>query len=234
MSNGKPVGSRVLLGVFFAVLCAGLGLSGCGSGSGSNSEGSTPAACSTPATGPITLSLVASRLSGVAPLAVFFDATGTTTTVKTRPFHDLEYRWDFGDPGSGNWRPTDGSATGRSRNLATGPVATHVFESPGTYTIAMTALNGTNTASSSCVQITVQDPAAVFSGANTTCFSTSNNFTGCPAGARQIMTSDFVQVATFGAANRRLLLRRGETWTAAAPAVIAVPGPAIVGAIGAG
>ena len=106
--------------------------------------------------GPIALSLVASRVSGVAPLTVFFDATGTTAAGTPRPFHDLEYRWDFGDAGKGRW--STGSTTG-DRNLATGPVAAHVFETPGTYTVNLTA----NAAKSSRV-ITVQDPDMVFSG----------------------------------------------------------------------
>ncbi|MEK7703972.1 MAG: putative metal-binding motif-containing protein, partial [Myxococcota bacterium] len=49
-------------------------------------------------TGPLSISLVTNRASGVAPLSVFFDASGTTSTGTTRPFHDLEYRWDFDDP----------------------------------------------------------------------------------------------------------------------------------------
>src|SRR5688500_14792000 len=67
---------------------------------------------------PITGSLVASRTSGVAPLAVFFDASGTTSTDTSRPFHDLEYRWGFDDPSSGTW-----TSSGASRNSARGPVA---------------------------------------------------------------------------------------------------------------
>src|SRR4030067_2638800 len=53
---------------------------------------------STGATVTITPSNDPSRFYGVAPMAVFFDASGTTSTATTRPFHDLEYRWDFGDP----------------------------------------------------------------------------------------------------------------------------------------
>src|SRR6266404_3626453 len=60
---------------------------------------------------PIQASMVASRLSGVAPLYIFFDATATVSKRTSRPFHELEFRWDFGDPGSGNW-----STTGLSKN----------------------------------------------------------------------------------------------------------------------
>jgi hypothetical protein len=75
----------------------------------------------TGATGAITLSSVASRFAGVAPLAVFFDASATTTIPATpRPFHDLGYGWSFGDagPSAGTWgigsRPAGPSASSRN------------------------------------------------------------------------------------------------------------------------
>src|SRR5262245_45132397 len=76
-----------------------------------------------PAAGAVTVQLSPSRTNGVAPLAVFFDATGTTATSTTRPFHDLDYTWTFGDPASGSR-----STSGRSKNQAKGAVAAHVFE----------------------------------------------------------------------------------------------------------
>ena len=93
------------------------------------------------------LSVNASRSSGVAPLSVFFDTTGTVSSTTTKPFHDIEYRWNFGEtsgPGAGTWN--QGSRPGKSsRNLATGPLAAHVYEMPGTYTV--TVADATNTAS---------------------------------------------------------------------------------------
>ena len=201
------------------VISASAAVFGCGD------SGATPPA-------PLAPSVVASRTSGVAPLAVFFDATGTTSPVTTRPFHEIEYRWDFGDPGSGTWTSTP-NMPNLSRNAAMGPVAAHVFETPGTYTVAMTALDGTNTASCS-VRITVANPDVVFAGANTICFSTSGTFTGCPAGAQQIPTSSFATVVTHAAPLRRLLLRRGETWSAATSANLVQTGPGILGAFGPG
>src|SRR5512145_1297788 len=126
MSDLMLIRSRVRREAVFALLIATIGLFSCGGDGGTvEVSGLTPINA---------ISLVPSRTSGVAPLAVFFDATGTTRSSTFRPFHDVEYRWDFGDPVSGNWQPTDGSRTGRSRNSATGPVAAHVFGAPGTYT----------------------------------------------------------------------------------------------------
>jgi hypothetical protein len=171
-------------------------------------------------------------------LSVFFDASGTTATSTALPFHDLEYRWAFGDPAGSPVSGTtwnNGSRAGvSSRNSATGPVASHVYEMPGVYTVALSATDGTNTVSNSCAQIVVQDPETVFAGANTICFSGSGNFTGCPAGATHSTTSNFVTAISFQATGRRLLFRRGETFTAASPARINSTGPGIVGAFGTG
>jgi hypothetical protein len=184
--------------------------------------------------GTISPSLIPARTSGVAPLAVFFDASATTGSVTSNPFSDLDYTWSFGDPSSGNWQPTDGSATGKSRNQAKGPVAAHVFETPGTYTVTMTVFDGTNTAQRTQA-ITVTDPNTVFSGTNTYCFSSSGTFTGCPSGANQITTPDFAAaINTYKGTGRRLLFRRGETFNAASDGIIAVTGPGIVGAFGTG
>ena len=229
MPNNNSVGSRVLLRVLFAALFAVSGLASCSGGGGSTSTNTTPA----PTPGGIVLSLVPARTSGVAPLVVFFDASATTDTgVTTRPFHDLEYTWSFGDPSSGTW--ASGAQPGvSSKNSATGPVAAHVFETPGTYTVTLTAFDGTNTATTNTT-ITVQDPNTVFAGSNTICFSTSGTFTGCPAGATQTTTSNFVTAIANQTTNKRLLFRRGETFTAASTAAITVTGPGIVGAFGTG
>jgi hypothetical protein len=183
------------------------------------------------ASGVISASVSASRISGVAPLSVFFDASGTTSSGTSKPFHDLEYRWNFGDTSSGTWNV--GSRTGASRNVARGPMASHVFETPGVYTVTMVATDGTN-APVNTVQITVSDPNTIFA-ANTICFSTSGTFTGCPAGAAQQTISDFAAAINSNqGTKKRLLFRRGETWTSAAAARISTNGPGIVGAFGSG
>lgn len=194
--------------------------------------------CSTTgATGAISLSNLPSRLTGVAPLSVFFDAAGTTATSTTKPYHELEYRWDFGDaagsPVSGTTWKYGARANVSSRNAALGPQAAHVFETPGTYAVTLTAKDGSNTVSNNCTRIVVQDPEVVFTGTNTVCFSTAGNFAGCPTGASRVQTSNFpLAVNTYKGTNKRLLFRRGEQFTAASPARISVNGPGVVGAFG--
>lgn len=181
----------------------------------------------------VQVALTASRTSGVAPLTVFFDTSGTTAAGKTsRPFHELEYRWNFGDADI-KW--TRGSRPGvSSKNVANGPLAAHVYETPGTYTATVTVFDGT-TPTRRQVSITVDNPNTVFSGTKTVCFSTGvRGFGGCPTGAQQVRTSDFATaINTYKGTGKRLLFRRGETFTSGAMALIAVTGPGIVGAFGA-
>lgn len=190
---------------------------------------------------------IPTRLSGVAPLAVFFDTASSTSAsttdiaVTSRPFHDLDYSWSFGDSGAGNW--TYGTAS-TSKNAAYGPEAAHVFEPASgdydpvthtkTYSVTMTVKDGTNTAATTTT-ITVTDPNTVFSGTNTICFSTSGTFTSCPSGATQIATTTFDSaVRIYKGTNKRLLFRRGETYTTATTQSITVTGPGIIGAYGSG
>lgn len=198
------------------------------------------AGCTTTgATGAITLSNSVSRFTGVAPLAVFFDASGTTTTPATpRPFHDLGYGWNFGDsgPSAGNW--TTGSRPGASsKNAATGPVAAHVYETAGTYDVTLTITDGANIVTNACVRIAVLDPDVVFAGANTICFSQSGNFTEAPcnaAGTVQVPGPGltFNSAIAMAAPGKRLLFRRGESWDVPTAARLMVNGPGIIGSYG--
>jgi hypothetical protein len=203
------------------------------------SPGATANCPTTGNTGIITASAVASRYSGVAPLAVFFDATGTTaTTAPTRPFHDLEYRWSFSDGGSGNWGPAGSRpGAGNSRNSATGPMAVHVFETAGTYSVSVQITDGTNTVTNDCIQIAVLDPDVVFAGNQTVCLSRTADLANCPAGALAVpnVANDFaLALTTYIAAGKRVLLRRGQTWAAPTEANISSAGPGILGAFGPG
>ena len=173
------------------------------------------------------VSSVASRTSGAAPLAVFFDATGTTCSACAKPFHDLHYSWDFGDPGSGNWTTRD-----RSRNQALGPTAAHVFERPGTYRVTLNVLAGDGSSQQIVTTINVVDPELQWPGEATYCFSTQGVFTGCPAGASRITASSFNDAMTrCASAARRCLFRRGETFSSTEVGLKA-RGPGLIGAFG--
>jgi len=188
--------------------------------------------------GAISLRAQAARVAGVAPLGVFFDATATTSSATTMPFHEIEYRWNFDDAGSGVW--AFGSRAGvSSRNLATGPVASHLFETPGTRNVTVTAFDGTNTATCN-IQVIVSDPEPQFSG-STLCVDTGAipvaGFDGCPVGAAVANNNNFTAVINTVAGNgstfKRILFRRGKTYTSIGAAAITSSGPGHVGAYGA-
>jgi hypothetical protein len=202
---------------------------------GTGGSASQSAKVTVGATGAITPSLVPSRMSGVAPLYVFFDATATTAAATSRPFHELEYRWNFGDPASGSWASTP-DMPNLSRNLATGPVAAHMFESPGTYIVSLTVLDG-GAAATRSIKITVTDTDTVFAD-NTLCVGNSLPIAGsggCPAGAAVLQSSDFgAAINNNIASSKRILFRRGDTFAASASANILVTGPGLIGAFGSG
>ena len=190
---------------------------------------SPAAAACTGSSGALTLKASIPRTTGISPLMVFFDATGTTdSAVKANAsaFQDVQYSWDFGDTGAsgtgGTWGY--GSNPGRnSKNTASGGVAGHLYMTSGSdhsYTITVTANDGTNKASCQ-LGVTAYDPAGAngFAGTNTTCVSASGTPTpgvgGCPSGAAVLSTSS-VASAFSGAlsSGKRVLFKCGDTFTA--------------------
>jgi hypothetical protein len=150
----------------------------------------------------------ASRTSGPAPLAVFFDATGTTDTNSAiDPFRQLGYRFDFGNPLAGTWE-----TTGRSKaQQVGGPLAAHVFDSPGTYQVSVTARDADGNSSVANVTITVLSPDESFSGTRTVCISRTSDVSGCPTNAQRITAATAWPAFQSG---YRYLLRRGQDFSA--------------------
>jgi hypothetical protein len=162
-----------------------------------------------------------SRLSGVAPLYVNFDYTGTTSSASANPAHECFFATDFGDSGAGVWANGVQSSGLTSKNAGYGPVTGHVYETPGTYHPQVVAIDGAGNISSRTATITVQDPNVVYAGALTICISHSGNFTGAPAGATQIDTAGNTDMyaALNGIAdknNKRILFCKADNWTVSA------------------
>lgn len=237
---------RLIITLYFFMLCGCLESGGGTFSSSRPAEPVTPIVpaepdSTTPTVDPVPIvvsnsiqvSFLASRLTGVAPLSVFFDATATTADGVEKPFHDLEYSWDFGDVGGGNW--TYGSNPGvDSKNKAKGPLAGHVFEAAGSYTVKLKVFDGVNT-NEKTMTITVLDANTFFAGTNTICFSVGGDFAGCPAGALQVVQNNFaVAVNTYVGTGKRLLFKRNEVWISSATAAINKNGPGIIGAFGVG
>ncbi len=183
-----------------------------------------------------TASFEPSRTTGVAPLAVFFDAGASTCEGcegVVHPWHDLAYRWDFGDPDAGTW-----DVSGRSKARDIGPSAAHVYEQPGHYVVTLTTTDPVSgTTSTTTREIDVDDPDEVFAADNTLCYraSEAGDFTGCPAGAQQKTMASFTEAfADCKGSEHRCLFRRGDTFTAATTITLDASAPTTVGAFGDG
>lgn len=189
--------------------------------------------------GTISTSVVAARTSGVAPLYVHLDATGTTDSAVTTPFLDARYLWNYGDPQGAAWA-YGSNPSGNNKNAGTGPIGGHVFETPGTYNVTVQVYDGTNTCTSTPVVITVTDPDVVFA-ANTVCIGNSvlpvAGSNGCPSGAAAVQSSDAdaTCASQLAAGKRRLLFRANDTFNIAGGRCdVTVTGPGLIGSFGTG
>lgn len=160
-----------------------------------------------PPSGTITAVLTASRSTGPAPLAVQFLAIDTThTDAGINTFRELGYHFTFDDSGSGTW-----THSGESKNAEIGgPIASHVFESPGTYTVKVRAQDSEDIFDDDSVVVTVTDPDTVYSTTSTVVISTNSDTTGAPTGA-QLLTNQ-TSWPTWED-SKRYLLMPGQNYT---------------------
>lgn len=184
------------------------------------------------------------RTTGVAPLAVIFDAVQSGSGVAAPPlsgarrdYASYHYAWDFGDPTAGTW-----TNSGKSKNEATGFVAAHVFETPGTFQVRLDVTDNTGSMRTYQQTITVQDPEVVFANSSadaaerTIYVSASGNDSNNGSFNRPVQTWSRARTMLFASNGpRRVLLRRGDTFThASGNTVNGRTGPFQIGAYGSG
>lgn len=145
-----------------------------------------------------------SRVAGRAPMLVFFDASTTTDADTTKPIHHLTYCFSAGDGNSDRYALAGHKSTPKS-TFCGSPLYAYVYETPGTYTASLNVYGADGDVAVRNVQITVGD----YTAAETTCVSTSGNFTGCPSGAARVTGDDYDANATSTA---RVLYRCGESF----------------------
>lgn len=158
---------------------------------------------------------------GTAPFCVHLDASAAADAdLGTKAFIGLSVTWDFGDT-SAYWT----YGTGTSKNLATGPVAAHCYETAGTYTVTVRVSDGTTTISDTeTITVTAADTTWA---TNTMCVANGSlpvaGSGGCPSGATaRNGAGDFDAdiAAAFGANGcgtgvpcKRVLFKRGDSFT---------------------
>lgn len=181
----------------------------------------------TATSGTLTLNAKVSRSTGISPLTVWFDGTGTTDSAilgNTTPFQDVQYSFVFGDSGVSGLSPwTYGSNPGKSRNSTVGAgLAAHLYVASAdtTYPVTVSATDGTNSATCQ-LAVTVYDPSGTngFAGTATTCVAAASTPVaaqgGCPAGAAvlsQVSYSTALGGSAFGS-GKRVLFKCGDTFT---------------------
>jgi len=188
----------------------------------------------------------ASRTTGVAPLAITFDALATTAPLLTAlPFSEIHYEWRFGDDRGTFWS-YGANAGGNNKNIAFGPVAAHVFETSGTFTVELIASQINNAGqliqtTTTLPNIVVTNADTVFADAATICISQNSlpvqGVNGVPATAAVQQVADWSTVATLAQTYKRILLKRGDTWsvtTGVALDQVSRTGEGIIGAYGTG
>ncbi len=200
--------------------------------------GPAAAAAEAPAPPPGTAWMTtAHRTSGVAPLAVFFDAVDTEPEGPAAPYRwrsgvvqpaDPEaasYRWDFGDPGAGAW-----PHTGNRRGAATGYTAAHVFETPGRHLVTLEVAEAGGATRRYAQVITVLP----FEG-RTFYVSAAGDDANDGRSPERPLRSVARGLSMLTGSGRRLLFRRGDVFEAGAGShLVTASGPGIIGAYGEG
>lgn len=83
--------------------------------------------------------IVLSRTSGTTPCFVQASAKNITATGSDRPYEDLEFRWDFGDPSGAETFTSPANAQPVNANADQfGPEAACCYRAAGTYTVTLT------------------------------------------------------------------------------------------------
>ena len=163
----------------------------------------------TAASAPTVPSNLSSRSTALAGFAIQMDVGETDVDL----FRNRLYVWDFGDTGSGSWQD------GKPKNSDVGPIAGHVYETPGTYAISCKVYDSTGLISTLTDSVTITDPDVVYAGALTICLSTGTDFTGAPAGSTHVTLTDLSLLSNYVTTGKRVLFKRGDTWTGDATAV---------------
>ncbi len=167
--------------------------------------------------------------SGAAPVAMQFwvDAATLTNFTPSAPtgneIHDrrrsgLYYYWDFGDAYDFVASADTVNAAHLNAGTAHGFLGTHVFRTPGNYSVTCLIVDPVNGYSETAsTQITVGDPDSLFTADNQTIVVDPQNRIYAPYPNAEVVTSVAQMVSRVKGFNdaltpRRVIFRRGETY----------------------
>jgi len=153
------------------------------------------------------------RISGVAPLAVFFDVTESSGLLGD-DYINTNFNWDFGD------------LLG-SYNNTRGFVSAHVFENPGVYTVTV---HGTDPSGINTIK-TIKIEVKPFSG-ETFYIASSGDDLNSGSQAEPFLTVS--KAISKLKENTRILFNRGDIFNTTGQYINFINGPVIIGAYGSG
>lgn len=189
-----------------------------------------------------------------APDAVYFDVDLSGATFDAAPaataddydpqFHDLDYYWTFGDPGTFNV-PLNLREEWKNRNFAYGKKPGHCFTAPGDYTVTLLVVEpATGKTATAETVITVADPDVVYAGDLTVCVYPAGGSPGTTPSGALLLESDSFRSTDAGHAalvgwvangvGRRILFQRGGTYTVGVAMSTATRDNLMFGAYGSG
>ena len=155
-----------------------------------------------------------SRTSGVAPLCVFFDATGTGGLV-AGDFLDARFSWEFD--------VEDTNPDGRYES-GEGFVAAHVFEEPGTYRVRVSVTDRSGETETAETRITVEDVDETWSTYHFAADGDDAN-PGTVERPKKTLAHALEELA---GPKVQIRLRRGDTWRLDKHLEMSADGPVIV------
>ena len=173
---------------------------------------------------PIIISVSMSRANGIAPLSVFFDATGTSGLANdgffsnNAAYMDATFAWDF---------DADNNDPSGKNEKASGFLAGHVFEKTGTYRVRLTVYDAAGRTAFKDIKVTV--PA--FSGTTYYVASDGSDSNNGLTMDTPFLTPGHALSSFILGANVRVLFKNGDTFTISKQVTISnETGPIIIGA----
>lgn len=158
--------------------------------------------------------ITCSRTSGKTPCFVHVSASAIIATGTTRPYEDLDYSWDFGDPSGVETitNPGVGGGTVNFNSSQTGPEAAYVYRSAGTFTVTLT-IRGNRSSGHVLATVTQDITVTAFSASGGEYWADSaHGGTNAGTEANPFTTVAAINTAIGTGDNKHLHVKRGSVF----------------------